>query len=410
MDDLLKKLKSSGLIKNGNEISRSEVKACRRLEDVLSGKWIYHNAGNVFHIHELLPYGYEYGNATFTRNIIPLTLYAFEEIPKIFAANIKNIVFLDIETSNLSLGAGSFVFLIGICYFSDIGVETDLLLIDHPGSEQALLETFQAEISRFEIISSYNGKSFDIPFLRNRYAIHQLDGALNFKFHIDLLTYARRLWKFSIESCKLANIENNILGLKRDDDEIPGWLVPQIYFDFLYQRDPNLLKGVICHNKMDVISLAALFQHITFLLNETGSNMIYDNKDYFALAKLYSKMNAIEKAKYYYGLGFKNISDNHFTPCYYWEYGMLLKKNNEHEEALLYWEKSGNAGIQASCIELSKYYEHKMRNYAIALKWAKKAQEMIRKNKLLNKRNAEDIPQIQHRMSRIIRKMKKHEK
>jgi len=410
MNDLLKKLKSSGLIKNGNEISRNEVRSFPRLEEVIKGDWIFNRTGNVFHIHELLPYGYEYGNATFTRNIDPLALYSFENIPKKYATDIKNIVFLDIETSNLSLGAGSFVFLIGICYFSDICVETELYLIDHPGSEQALLETFQAEISRFEIISSYNGKSFDIPFLKNRYAMHQLDEVVKNKFHIDLLTYARRLWKLSIESCKLANIETNILELERDKEEIPGWLVPQIYFDFLNQRDPNLLKGVIYHNKMDVISLAALFQHFIFVLNETSSEMIYDNKDYFALAKLYSRMNAVEKAKYYYGLGFKNISDNHFIAYYCWEYGMLLKNNNEFEEALFYWKKSGNAGIQASCIELSKYYEHKIKNYTIALKWAKKAQEMLGNNKKINKQNAEDISQVQHRISRIKRKIKKHEK
>jgi len=240
--------------------------------------------------------------------------------------------------------------------------------------------------------------------------MHQLDEVFNNKFHIDLLTYARRLWKLSIESCKLANIETSILELERDEQEIPGWLVPQIYFDFLNQRDPNLLKGVIYHNKMDVISLAALFQHFIFVLNETSSEMIYDNKDYFALAKLYSRMNAVEKAKYYYGLGFKNISDNHFIAYYCWEYGMLLKNNNEFEEALFYWKKSGNAGIQASCIELSKYYEHKIRNYTIALKWAKKAQEMLGNNKQMNKQNAEDISQVQHRISRIKRKIKKHEK
>ena len=72
-----------------------------------------------------------------------------------------------------------------------------------------------------------------------------------------------------MNSCKLSDIEKGVLSVSRSNEEIPGWLVPQIYFDFLDQNDPELLKGVFYHNRIDVLSLAALYQHIKQVLSNT---------------------------------------------------------------------------------------------------------------------------------------------
>ncbi len=407
MNDLIRKLKDSGLIKSSENLASNPKRKPGKIEDVFTGSWHYRKNGDVYIVRDLIPYGSHHGNISFTKNISPLVLYEMDEIDEGLANNLDSIAFFDIETSNLSLGAGSFVFLIGLCYFSKDGVETELLFIDHPGAELGLLEKFNMEISRFEILGSYNGKSFDDPFIRNRLAFYHDKPHTQGKYHLDLLTYARRLWKLRLDGCKLSDIEKDILNFERESAEIPGWLVPQVYFDYLSQKDARMLEGILYHNKADVLSLAALFQHISVLLFESTEEKVPDIRDNFSLAKLYFIRSDYEKALEYY----KKCVDmayNQFIPDkLFLNYGLLLKKLGRIEEAVKIWENSKPNPDIHTCIELSKYYEHVEKKYNIAHKWAKKAKALMSINQDFYLNNQKYLVRIDHRLSRINRKRKR---
>jgi uncharacterized protein len=410
MNDLLQKLKESGLIIDKEQIKNTKSKTRKkRLDDIFQGRWDYSQSGEIFIINEVIPYGEKHGSISLTKHINTASYLQFEKNLTDTDIKLENIVFFDIETSSLSFGAGSFVFLIGICYFSELGLESSLLIIDHPSAEKALLERFNKDIENFRIICSYNGKAFDAPFIRNRYALYQVDNILEKKYHIDLLIYARRLWKLRIDSCKLSHVEENILHLKRNDEEIPGWMVPQVYFDFLNKQDPHLLRGIISHNKIDVISLAALYQHIARLFTKSDECGYLDAKDYFSLAKMHETNGGYDEAKYYYHLGLDENSEKDLASYFYWRYGMLLKRLGELTDAIEYFKKSAAKGGVNACIEISKYYEHQRKDYNQALRWAEEVKCIINlQNDSMNKMKL--ISQLDHRVDRINRKKSGHEK
>ena len=378
-----------------------------RVDDIFSGDWEYGEYGDVFIMCDDMPIGTMHGE---------VSLIAEKEIPALFSLEFSNkdihseigdIVFVDIETSNLSFGAGSFVFLIGLCFFSDNAVRTELLFIDHPGAEKALLDIFSSKISTFSVISSYNGKSFDLPFLRNRCLFHGTDPDFMDKSHIDLLHYARRFWKLRIESCRLSDIERLILKHQRKESEIPGWMVPQIYFDFLSQKDPRMLEGIFYHNKDDVLSLAALFVYINRFLKQTNLSEETDGKDFLSLAQVYEKKNEITQAIVCYQQGLDICKDTTILPHFYWRYGLLFKKTGDFSKALAAWEKSASNNHIPSCIELSMYYEHQMRDPQTALQWAEKAHALIDN---IGQGNTVEFNKILIRLGRLKRKISINEK
>ena len=410
MNELLRKLKDSGLILDNAQINKNPAKNTKyRLEDIFHGRWDCNESGEVFIMHEVFPFGQKHGSITISKTINSAAFFPFENMPSNREAKINETVFFDIETSSLSFGAGSFVFLIGISHFSEIGLETSLLLIDHPSAEKALLKRFNNEIGKFGIVCSYNGKTFDAPFIRNRYSLYRVDNILETKYHIDLLTYARRLWKLRIDSCKLSHVEATILHLKRDDGEIPGWMVPQVFFDFLNEQDPHLLEGILYHNKIDVISLAALYQHMSELLTSPVGNDRLDPRDCFSLAKLHESSGEYNEAKYFYQLGLNANKDKELAKKYYWNFGMLLKRIGDYSDAVQYWEKSAAKGGINACVELAKFYEHKCKDYNQALRWAAKAREIISIKNLETDDTRQKL-QLDYRIDRINRKIVQNEK
>ena len=83
--------------------------------------------------------------------------------------------------------------------------------------------------------------------------------------HFDLFHASRRLWKHKLERLKLSIVEKEVLGIERKDD-IPGFLAPMIYFDFVESKHPEGMLGILKHNEIDILSLVTLYTHLTFQL------------------------------------------------------------------------------------------------------------------------------------------------
>lgn len=172
------------------------------------------------------------------------------------------LLFLDTETTGLGLGAGNVPFMVGLGFWEEGRFIVEQLLIRHPGEEEAMLKHVAARLAERPYLVSYNGKSFDWPILKSRYVMNRIAQPDEPLGHIDFLYPSRSLWKHSLPSCRLGQVEEDRLGVVRTDD-VPGSLAPALYFQYLAERDPRILRPVFEHNELDVLSLAGLAIHFS---------------------------------------------------------------------------------------------------------------------------------------------------
>ena len=188
----------------------------------------------------------------------PATLHALDGLPRT--------VYFDTETTGLSTGAGTVIFLAGLARREGANlVVTQYLLPDYP-HEHALLAVVVEGLMASDRLVSYNGRSFDIPILLSRLALHQraIADAVRRVPHDDLLSPARRLWRRRLGSARLAAVELGVLGIRRTSD-CPSAEVPGRYLSYVRGASPSVLSAVLDHNAQDVVSLALLDARIVEL-------------------------------------------------------------------------------------------------------------------------------------------------
>jgi len=167
--------------------------------------------------------------------------------------------YFDTETTGLSTGAGTVIFLAGVARLSGDRVRvTQYLLPDYP-YEPPLLRAVAADLASSPRIVTYNGRTFDLPMLAARLTFHGLfrEQASLPAAHDDLLPDARRLFRRPLGGARLADVEAGVLGVRRASD-CAGSEVPARYFGYLRGGSPDILAEVLDHNLQDVVSLALL--------------------------------------------------------------------------------------------------------------------------------------------------------
>ena len=329
------------------------------IEKVIKGEWIESHDGRVFVFRRIYPFGSSHGNVVFENNLHFNSLSQFWSIEQIESFKIQDFLFLDTETSGLSLGAGSIIFLFGGCFFTDNGLEVIQIFLEDPSNELLFLANVDELIQKHKCLISYNGKSFDIPMLRSRMVLNRLShGNLN-KPHLDLLHFARGIWKLRLESRKLSDIEKDILAFQRSEDEVPGWLVPQLYQDYLSTGNASPLEGVFYHNEKDIVSLVALFSHINNLVSDKSSLDSANFFDLMSIGSIYKKTGNLSLSEDFYKIGFDRGNLSELNTKILREYAFVMKKLNKWTEAAEIWKIAANKNDPQSCIELAKYFEHR---------------------------------------------------
>ena len=167
--------------------------------------------------------------------------------------------YFDTETTGLSTGAGTVIFLAALGWLEAGQLRVrQFLLPDYP-DERALLRHVAGGLAESERVVTYNGRTFDLPLLTARLTVHRLfaEMAALPNRHDDLLPVARRLWRRALGSARLAVVEAGILGVRRATD-CPSWEVPGRWFGYLRGGSPDLLVEVLDHNLQDVASLALM--------------------------------------------------------------------------------------------------------------------------------------------------------
>jgi hypothetical protein len=167
-------------------------------------------------------------------------------------------VFLDIETMGL-FSRPIILFGVGFLQHGELVVQ-QYLLRDIAEEPAALLATMDHFTSDHPALVTFNGKSFDAPYISDRLAYYGM-GALFGIPHFDVLHFSRRRWKDELPSLRLSALEKEILGVHRGDD-VPGQMVPEFYETYLRTGNCGPLVPIVEHNRQDVISTARLFFHL----------------------------------------------------------------------------------------------------------------------------------------------------
>ena len=184
------------------------------------------------------------------------TLRAVSADPPSELSATGDLAFLDIETAGLS---GMPAFLVGVLRFTDSGlVITQMFARDYPEEAAVLHRTVEA-LAGSRYVLTYNGATFDMPYLRNRATYHAVGFDIDPE-HVDLIKPARRRFRKTFPNCKLQTLERMLCGRDRGDD-IPGSEIPRAYQDFVRTQDARTMATVIRHNIIDLLTLAEILPH-----------------------------------------------------------------------------------------------------------------------------------------------------
>jgi tetratricopeptide (TPR) repeat protein len=169
-------------------------------------------------------------------------------------------LYLDTETTGLNGGTGTLAFLVGLAFWvqDEIGsaLVVEQLLLRSPGEEAPILEHVALRMRQASMVVTFNGKAFDLPLLRTRFAMARMDAPKE-PPHLDLVHVARRIHRDPAGPCKLTALEDRVLGFVRVGD-VPSGEVSACYLHFLRTGDTRSLVGVVEHNAWDVVAMASL--------------------------------------------------------------------------------------------------------------------------------------------------------
>ncbi|HEV1997836.1 MAG TPA: ribonuclease H-like domain-containing protein, partial [Candidatus Dormibacteraeota bacterium] len=179
----------------------------------------------------------------------------------------ESLCFFDTETTGLNGGVGNHAFLVALAWRMNNALLMRQYVLPDPSLELPFLEAVVADIGASGALVSYNGKTFDVPVLEGRLLLARRSPDCLDLPHLDLLHPSRRLFKARLGACGLQNVESMVLGRDRGDD-IPGFLIPEMYFTYLRHRDPGVLREVVAHNRQDVVSLSLLLDQLVRTLLE----------------------------------------------------------------------------------------------------------------------------------------------
>jgi uncharacterized protein len=290
------------------------------------------------------------------------------------------IVGIDTETTGLAGGTGTAAFMVGIAEAAPDHVRLRQWLLTAFSGEPAMLSELAASLAGAGLMVSYNGKTFDLPLLRDRRRLLR-QPALPEPPHLDLLHPTRRLFRGAWPDCRLATAEQRLLALFREDD-LPGSEAPRAWRDYLAGAPPDDLARVLRHNALDVLSLLLLGPALARALHEP----LAFGADPLAAADTWSRRG--ERAR---ALSVLEASREHLDTRGELELAWALRGAARWSEAAAIWERLARAGCTEAVERLAKYHEHVRSDWSRALDYANRLEEgseAVRRRQRLQRRLA----------------------
>jgi uncharacterized protein YprB with RNaseH-like and TPR domain len=336
------------------------------------------------------------------------------------------LLFFDLETTGLAGGAGTYAFLIGCGWFDGPAFRTRQFFLTAFNAEAAMLSGLTALAQEVGGLVTYNGKSFDLPLIENRYVLHRMPPALSDLPHIDMLHPARRLWRdpptrdarsgsvheeARESGCRLTALERTQCGFEREGD-VPGFEIPARYFAYVRSGNARPLEAVLEHNRLDVISLAMLTARTAQMLEE-GPAAARSGREALGLGRIYEQGRLVTDAwvSYAVAAGLKEWAGTSVSP--YVEsttraealhaYALLSRRQRRYEDAAGAWQRllelpdCPKTLAREAMEALAVHHEHRRRDAATARHFAAQA--------LLFPSTSARAEAARHRIARLDRKL-----
>jgi len=339
------------------------------LDEILAGRTVETKSGTVFMTEHHYPSDYSHGN----RRLDEILDTPTDRLPIFIGEatgetlSLSDAIFIDTETTGLSGGTGTYVFLLGAGFFTDKGFSICQYFMRDFNEEPGLLHLVSRMVRDGKWVVTFNGKAFDLNLLATRFTLNRMPFPFTHIPHWDLLGTSRCIFKPRIGSCTLANIEREVIGFERHGD-IPGVEIPAIYHNFIRNGDAGPLPTVFHHNLLDILSMVTI---ATLLLKGIH------HKDFVREFTPWE----------FLGFGRMLAAFDHVAACQIWQHGLSLRGNEEIEyclnkeisraakrtgdldKAVKLWREMLKRPLLDPYVheELAKYLEHKEKDYDNAL-------------------------------------------
>ncbi|MEI7590497.1 MAG: ribonuclease H-like domain-containing protein [Deltaproteobacteria bacterium] len=332
------------------------------MEETLAGKEVVNECGRFFLVEEIFKKTQQHGKIAIGElaNVCTKALSLLAKDTDIAKHNITDAIFIDLETTGLAGGTGTFPFMIGIGWFDGNNFILQQLFSRDHSEEKASLTYLLEMANDRRFVVTFNGKTYDMGLLTTRLILNRLRNPLADLPHLDLLHPCRRIFKHRLENCTLSNIEAEILQHYREGD-IPGFEIPQRYFDWLRRRDPSLVVDIFYHNRLDIISMAGIALLLSQMCDSEDNPIARDD---LHITKLKMERDATAGDTE----NLKRLAESSDTTVAIEAMALLAnayKKNEQWMDAVSLWQKilSHKPNSFFAVEELAKHYEHQVKDY-----------------------------------------------
>ena len=403
---LADKLKALGVKVGTADLTPPKPVSTIPIHTVVSGDIRQTARGEAFVSEQTFGADYRHGSQSILLTSPLDAISAWAKDPRLSLFPLSSFAFLDTETSGLSGGTGTYAFMVGVGRFEGDAFRLAQFFLRDPAEEPAMLEALLDFLAPAHALVTFNGKAFDALLLNTRYALHSIPTPLREFSHLDLLPLARRLWRDRLPSRALKYLEENILDAPRTTEEVPGYEIPWLYFDYLRTGDATPLKGVFYHNAMDVVAMAALLSHVAAMLHDPFDGRVQHGLDFIALGKLYEDLHQWDLAARLLEHGLTHdLTETDFGSALE-RLSHLQKRRGDVGEAVRLWEQAAQQGHIYAHVELAKHYEHRVRDLDEATRWAKSALDLVKESDLPAYVKKHWREELAHRSERLKKKRK----
>ncbi|MEN6480229.1 MAG: ribonuclease H-like domain-containing protein [Anaerolineales bacterium] len=376
------------------------ARASTPIDELVGGQWIENEHGRCLLASARFALDHRHGHTALR--------VALDDGPGLLAlagldGDLERLLFLDTETTGLGRDAGTVAFLVGVGSYDEGWFTVRQYFMDDVDDELALLGELEGELARRPTLVTFNGTGFDWPLLVNRYLFNGWPPP-TLAGHLDLLRWSRSLWRNVLPSCALSALEGSILGVTRSQEDVPGYLIPQLYYDYLRTGDARPLEGVFYHNLMDVLSMACLLARVARSLAVAQALEPQAPHDPLAVGRLHERLGRNEEALAAYAAAAQSAAPTLAAAA--WDcHSLLLKRLGRLDEAAAVWRQHLDGPSATPVIELAKYLEHRERDYAAAREIVLRGMAAVEAGRICTPWPAELLAELAHRLERLERRL-----
>jgi uncharacterized protein len=342
--------------------------------------------------------------------VTPLALAALDRNEALFELHPGRAAFIDTETTGLSLGAGTYTFLIGVGTY-ELAPEPAFVVrqyfMRNPAEERGQLHLVDAALADRTGIVSFNGRAFDMPLINNRFLLAGMSPPLVAAPHLDLLPPARRLYRARWGSCSLGNLERQVLGFERTADDVPGSMIPEIYRQYyLAGAGTEMLARVFYHNLQDIVSMALLAVYMARCFDPDSLTPYVSELhplECLGLGRCYESLNWADACIAAYRAAVERLTEGDERVQAWRELGFVYKRLERRDEAVALWEAwigTLTGDDLTPYIELAKHHEWHSGDLTAARGWAAWALR-IAEGWPAGYLRDETVAELRHRLARI---------